>query len=103
MPADVRQLRVEVVGDGRLEASTGITVGGQQLVDTVVAALPWVVEAAVGGIGGPTAATPVQVEVRPTGGAGTLECRIYAGGTLVSLVTADGPVTCAVTLPARSG
>jgi len=103
VPADVRQLRVEVVGDGPVEASTAVTVGGQHTVDTVDTALPWVAEASVDGSAGPTSPTPVQVEVRPTAGVGTLECRVYAGGTLVSVVTSDGAVTCAVTLPARSG
>jgi hypothetical protein len=45
----------------------------------------------------------VEVTVDQTSGSGTLECRIYAAGTLVSVETQDGPVTCTATVPARQG
>ncbi|WP_076258892.1 hypothetical protein [Intrasporangium flavum] len=102
VPAGAQQLRVEVVGAGPVVASVVVTVGGADVLGTPVAALPWVAEAPVDAGSGPDHSTTVEVTVDQTSGTGTLECRIYAAGTLVSVETQDGPVTCTATLPARS-
>jgi hypothetical protein len=103
VPAGAQQLRVEVVGAGPVVASVVVTVGGVDVLGAPVAALPWVAEAPVDAGTGLGHATTVEVTVDQTSGSGTLECRIYAAGTLVSVETQDGPVTCTATVPARQG
>ncbi|GAA2742342.1 hypothetical protein GCM10009868_11910 [Terrabacter aerolatus] len=93
VPADTTALRVEIVSSAgpsgsRLETQVDTTVGGS-MIDAWDQGLPHAVEIHL-----ENRPTDLAISVAINAGSGTVQCRVYAGSTLVAFDTSITTATC---------